>query len=103
MDRLDFANVMGRLSAALKKKGGQEALASATGLLAGEAESPSDEGIRSLLDRNAPKFEPFFLKKGWWPLSDAPVAPASLTDEQILQMLYKEIDIVAAEMRAEAA
>lgn len=102
MDRFDFANVMERLSIALKKKGDQKALASATGLLAAEAREPSDETIQDLLDRNAPKFEPFFRKKGWWPLSDVPVTPA-LTDEQILQMLFKEIDTVAAEARAEAA
>ena len=100
MDRQEFAAVMERVSTALKKQGGNEDLVEATGILAREAKNPSSEAILAILDKNAPKFEPFFRKKGWWPLPGS--KEPSLTDEQILQLIYREIENIAAELRQEA-
>ena len=102
LDRSGFSRMMALVSSKLAEKGMRD-LSEATALLSQEAQFPSDPRIGVLLDKNLPRLQPFFEKKKWWPLPEgvAPAAP-DLSDDQILELLKREIDLLAEELRKEA-
>lgn len=102
LDCAGFSEMMRRVSSALARKGGPAHLVTATALLSEQARRPSDPRIGLLLDKNLPRLEPFFRKKGWWPLPTGTAPASELSDDEILQLIYKEIDLLAAELRQEA-